>query len=74
MIMIVSMMNSVLANKVTLAARIDSQGVCSNTQGSQYRHDIQEKIEKWQEPSIGMRQKPLPVPGDGPKKKRGGRR
>ena len=64
----------VLANKVTLAARIDAQGVKSNTQGSAYRHEIQEKIEKWQEPSLGMRQRPLPVPGDGPKKKRGGRR
>ena len=69
-----NMINRVLANKVTLAARIDSQGVPSNTQGSQYRHDIQEKIEKWQEPSMGMRQKPLPVPGDGPKKRRGGGR
>ena len=69
-----NMINRVLANKVTLAARIDSQGVHCNTQGSQYRHDIQEKIEKWQEPSMGMRQKPLPVPGDGPKKRRGGRR
>ena len=64
----------VLANKVTLAARIDAQGVKSNDQGCAYRKEIQEKIEKWQEPSMGMRQKPLPVPGDGPKKKRGGRR
>lgn len=72
--MIEFLTHSVLANKVTLAARIDAQGVRANTTGSQYRHDIQEKIEKWQEPSLGMRQKPLPVPGDGPKKKRGGRR
>ncbi|KAK8832450.1 hypothetical protein WA577_002924 [Blastocystis sp. JDR] len=64
----------VLANKLALAARIDASGVRSNTQGAAYRHDIQEKIAKWQEPSQGMRQRPLPVPGDAPKKKRGGRR
>lgn len=67
-------LNSVLANKLALAARIDASGVKSNTQGASYRHDIQDKISKWQEPSQGMRQKPLPVPGDAPKKKRGGRR
>ena len=65
---------SVLANKLTLAARIDAQGIQSNEQGSQYRREIQEKIDKWQQPSLGMRQKPLPVPGDAPKKRRGGRR
>jgi len=35
---------SVLANKLTLAARIDAQGIQSNEQGSQYRREIQEKI------------------------------
>ena len=47
---------SVLANKLTLAARIDAQGIQSNEQGSQYRREIQEKIDKWQQPSLGMRQ------------------
>lgn len=67
-------MNSVLANKLTLAARIDASGATNNTQGAQYRIDIQDKIEKWQEPTRQRLQKPLPVPGDAPKKRRGGRR
>lgn len=57
-----------------MAARIDAQGAKNGEQGAQYRHDIQEKLEKWKQPSIGMREKPLPVPGDAPRKRRGGRR
>ena len=68
------MIARVLANKLTLAARIDAQGATNGNQGAQYRHDIQEKVEKWKEPSAGMREKPLPVPGDAPRKRRGGRR
>lgn len=64
----------VLANKVTLAARLDAQGVKSNTTGDAYRKTIEEKIAKWEEPTPGMRDKALPVPRDEPKKRRGGRR
>ena len=64
----------VLANKVTLAARLDAQGVKSNAMGDSYRKTIEEKIAKWEEPTPGMRDKALPVPRDEPKKRRGGRR
>jgi hypothetical protein len=42
--------------------------------GYQLRADIEEKIEKWQEPPKGPEKKPLPVPDEGYKKKRGGKR
>ena len=64
----------IVANKLTLAARIDAQNAQNGENGAEYRRTIQEKVAKWQEPTPGMREKALPVPRDEPKKRRGGRR
>lgn len=68
------MMQRMVANKVTLAARLDMAGVKDDTHGDEWKSEIQKKVEKWEQPSVGMRTKPLPIPGEGPKKRRGGRR
>lgn len=65
----------VISGKVALAARMDAyQQSQSGEGGYQLRADIEEKIEKWQEPPKGPEKKPLPVPDEGYKKKRGGKR
>lgn len=38
------------------------------------REEMEKKIEKWQEPPPAKIDKPLPVPDQEPKKRRGGRR
>lgn len=38
------------------------------------REEVEEKIEKWQEPPKGKEKKALPVPDEAPRKKRGGKR
>ena len=68
------MMQRMVANKVTLAARLDMAGVKDDTHGDEWKSEIQKKVEKWEQPSVCMRTKPLPIPGEGPKKRRGGRR
>ena len=63
------------ASKVALAARMDAhQQHVGGEGGRQLREDCEEKIEKWQEPPKGKEKKALPVPEEGPKKKRGGKR
>jgi U4/U6 small nuclear ribonucleoprotein PRP31 len=64
-----------VAGKVTLAARIDSfhQDVAGSA-GQNFREDILKRIEKLQEPPPPKQQKALPIPGEGSKKKRGGKR
>eukprot|EP01043_Picozoa_sp_COSAG02_P023151 COSAG02_NODE_1228_length_13776_cov_5.546864_6_plen_511_part_00 len=64
-----------VAGKVTLAARIDSfhKDVAGDA-GQNFREDILKRIEKLQEPPPPKQQKALPIPGEGSKKKRGGKR
>uniref|UniRef100_A0A7S1U3H0 Nop domain-containing protein n=1 Tax=Phaeomonas parva TaxID=124430 RepID=A0A7S1U3H0_9STRA len=65
----------VTAAKVVLAARTDAfGGDKSGDLGLKFRQDIEEKIEKWQEPTQGSRTKALPKPDPVTKKRRGGRR
>ena len=64
-----------VAAKCTLAARVDN--FHETTDGSMGRglfEDIEQKFEKWQEPTRLKEAKPLPRPDEAPKKKRGGRR
>lgn len=64
-----------LAGKCALVARMDS--VNEDTEGDtghEFREDIEAKIEKWQEPPPPKKKRPLPVPADKPRKKRGGRK
>lgn len=63
-----------VANKIALAVRMDVAGAREGTQGAALRRALQEKIEKLDTPSEGSHQRPLPRPGDGQRKKRGGRR
>lgn len=65
----------VTAAKVALAARIDLyQTDPSGDGGRRMRGEIDDKIEKWQEPQQARIKKALPVPDDKPHKKRGGKR
>jgi U4/U6 small nuclear ribonucleoprotein PRP31 len=64
-----------LAGKCILAARIDSfgQDQTGNT-GIKFFEEVQQKIEKWQEPPPAKLHKALPAPNDKPRNKRGGKR
>jgi len=65
----------IVAGKTTLAARIDSFHISSDgTQGSLFREEIDNRIEKLQEPPPVKLVKALSTPLEQPKKKRGGRR
>lgn len=65
----------VLAGKVTLAARIDSyQTSFSGLDGENLRKDIEDKLEKVQEPQMARTKKALPIPEEKKKSKRGGKR
>lgn len=65
----------VLCSKCTLAARVDaSHGAEDGKIGKAYREEILKKIEKWNEPPPAKTAKPLPVPDEKPRRKRGGRR
>lgn len=58
-----------------MTARIDAyQQDSSGEAGRRMREEVEEKIEKWQEPPKGKEKKALPVPDDAPRKKRGGKR
>lgn len=63
-----------VANKATIAARIDSQHMYpSGSEGLRLREEIEKKLDKMQEPPPVKAIKPLPPPIDVPGKKRGGR-
>ncbi|VDO06338.1 unnamed protein product [Rodentolepis nana] len=64
-----------LANKVALAARVDSfhQSQDGNM-GEKMLLEVEKKVDKWQEPPPVKQVKALPAPIDPPAKKRGGRR
>lgn len=65
----------VVANKATLAARVDASHEAVNGEiGQAFREDIEKKLDKWQEPPPVKFIKPLPKPLEGGKKKRGGKR
>ncbi|VDN14880.1 unnamed protein product [Dibothriocephalus latus] len=58
-----------LANKVTLAARVDSFHQSQDgTIGEQFLLEVEKKIDKWQEPPPVKQIKPLPAPLDPPAK------
>ncbi|KAI9279569.1 hypothetical protein BY458DRAFT_584703 [Sporodiniella umbellata] len=65
----------IIAGKAALAARIDSSHKSpSGDEGRKIRDDIDLKLEKLQEPLPSKNTKALPVPDEGPKKRRGGKR
>ncbi|OAD67835.1 hypothetical protein PHYBLDRAFT_23225 [Phycomyces blakesleeanus NRRL 1555(-)] len=65
----------ILAAKCVLAARIDAQHESTDgEQGRKFREDIDHKVEKMQEAAPHKITKALPIPDEGPKKRRGGRR
>lgn len=62
-------------DQVSLASRFDSYGNDpSGHVGRQWRADVEEKIEKWQELQTAKTKKALPKPDDMPARKRGGKR
>lgn len=64
-----------VANKATLAARVDAAHEAVNGEiGQGFREDIEKKLDKLQEPPPVKFVKPLPKPLEGGKKKRGGKR
>jgi U4/U6 small nuclear ribonucleoprotein PRP31 len=64
-----------VAGKVTLAARIDSfHQDTAGSSGLNFQEEILKRLDKLQEPPPPKQAKPLPVPGGGTKKKRGGKR
>lgn len=64
-----------VAAKIALAARIDrSRESSDGSLGRKLLEEVEKKIEKMQEPPPGKTIKALPIPDDGPKKRRGGRR
>lgn len=64
-----------MASKCTLAARVDSfHESVDGKIGDQLRAEIEQKLDKLQEPPPVKQVKALPAPIEVPKKKRGGRR
>lgn len=64
-----------VANKATLAARVDASHEATQGHiGQGFREDIEKKLDKLQEPPPVKFIKPLPKPLEGAKKKRGGKR
>eukprot|EP01027_Heterolobosea_sp_BB2_P005205 GEZU01007975.1.p1 GENE.GEZU01007975.1~~GEZU01007975.1.p1 ORF type:complete len:555 (+),score=196.05 GEZU01007975.1:52-1665(+) len=65
----------IVSTKCTLAARVDSfNGAPDGSTGQRLREQIEAQIKKWQEPPPAKQEKPLPVPDEKPKKRRGGKR
>ncbi|CAG8479826.1 9683_t:CDS:10 [Paraglomus brasilianum] len=65
----------IVAAKCILAARMDRMHESSDgSYGHSLREQIDKKLEKMQEPPPTKAVKPLPVPDDGPKKRRAGKR
>ncbi|KAJ3102957.1 hypothetical protein HDU97_000196 [Phlyctochytrium planicorne] len=64
-----------ISAKCCLAARMDRErSSADGSAGSAMRADVEKKLEKMAEPPPGKSVKALPVPDEGPKKRRGGRR
>lgn len=64
-----------LANAVAKSARIDSSKLSRNGAiGKEMLKDLMLKFDKYQLPKTGEMRKPLPMPDDTPKKRRGGRK
>ncbi|KIO28902.1 hypothetical protein M407DRAFT_21979 [Tulasnella calospora MUT 4182] len=63
-----------LAAKVALSARMDLQPGNNGSFGRQQREKVAKHIEKLAEPPPAKVVKALPVPDDGPKKRRGGKK
>ncbi|KAJ3257337.1 U4/U6 small nuclear ribonucleoprotein Prp31 [Chytriomyces hyalinus] len=64
-----------ISAKCCLAARIDrARETLDGNAGRIWRDEIAKKLEKAQEPPPGRGIKALPIPNDGPKKRRGGKR
>lgn len=64
-----------VANKATLAARVDASHEATHGEiGQGFREDIEKKLDKLLEPPPVKFIKPLPKPLEGAKKKRGGKR
>ena len=64
-----------MSSKVTLAIRIDSyQNGTDFSEGAKLRKELEEKLEKLQEPSKAKTKKALPIPEEKKRSKRGGRR
>ncbi|CAK4612299.1 hypothetical protein LEN26_009148 [Aphanomyces euteiches] len=66
--------NRVVAGKVALAARVDSQPHRTASCGQQFYRELADKFEKWQQPQKAKTKKALPRPDDKPRRKRGGKR
>lgn len=66
---------SLTCSQVSLASRFDSYGKDpSGEVGRQWRGEVEEKIEKWQELQTAKTKKALPKPDEKPATKRGGKR
>jgi U4/U6 small nuclear ribonucleoprotein PRP31 len=65
----------IIAAKVALVARIDAfQNDFSTVEGFKIRKDVEDKIEKLQEPPKARTKKALPLPEEKKRNKRGGKR
>ncbi|KAJ9056536.1 U4/U6-U5 snRNP complex subunit prp31 [Entomophthora muscae] len=65
----------IVSNKAVLAARIDrSQQFRDGSSGRTLRQEIKKKVEGMLQPPPMKNIKALPIPDEGPKKRRGGRR
>ncbi|OQR95753.1 U4/U6 small nuclear ribonucleoprotein Prp31 [Thraustotheca clavata] len=62
------------AQRLPLAARVDSQPHRTASCGQQFYIDLLDKFEKWQAPNKAKTKKALPRPDDKPRRKRGGKR
>ncbi|OMJ10535.1 U4/U6 small nuclear ribonucleoprotein Prp31 [Smittium culicis] len=70
-----SKMVRMVAAKAALAIRVDSQqGSRDGSVGRQIRKDLEQRVEKLLEPSLIRATKPLPVPFEGTKTRRAGKR
>ncbi|CAO3621879.1 unnamed protein product [Cunninghamella blakesleeana] len=65
----------IIAGKAALAGRVDfTRQAPDGDVGKKMREDIDQKLEKLQEPPPTKNIKALPIPDEGPKKRRGGKR
>ncbi|KAJ2583575.1 U4/U6-U5 snRNP complex subunit prp31 [Coemansia sp. RSA 1797] len=64
-----------ISAKCALAARVDAQhGAPDGSMGRKFRTELDEQVEKLLEAAPMNAIKPLPVPSEGPKRRRGGRK
>ncbi|KAI8824096.1 uncharacterized protein EV422DRAFT_306275 [Fimicolochytrium jonesii] len=65
----------ILSAKLVLMARVDQAGACADgSMGRDMRDEVQKKIEVVSQPPPGKNIKALPIPDEGPKKRRAGKR